>query len=899
MTPARRRLERFALLTVPAPWREDVRCDVVDEAPNATSSTLRLIAIVTVGLRLRAARVADGLRDGGWRSAFFRGRSPMREFRRDISFAVRGILRRPGYAVAIIATLAVGIGANTAIFSVFNWILFRPLPAVAQPSELVTIRFQIKAGSGSYFMPYLDYAELRDKVGAFAGTAASLSLQANLATSPGEDGSPGEVELVTSNYLSVLGVVPAPGRDFMASEEHTVAGVPPAIISHRLWLDSFDGDRAVLGRNLLIDGRPFAIVGVAPRRFQGTTLVETTEAWVPVGAFKTVMPHYDADTLTSRRGSLFGGAFARLRPGVTLAEAQTEAKAMADGSADFATRGPKRNKTSIRPVLYAGLGHEAFAQQRLTAIFSLLMGAVGLILLLACANAANLLLARTAARRREIAVCQAIGASRFRIVRQQLAEGLVLSVAAGVAGLGLAAWLTSLFNGMKILVFLPVVEGVAVDWRVCAFAFVASLLTGILFSTVPAITGSRVDLQSSLKDGVTVSRQGRRVLRGGLVTLQVTVSVLLLVAAGLFARTLQNIRSLDLGIDPQRLVGFEIHPSRLGYEPARSQRTLADAVERLRATPGISSAAFTWMTPFGSGRGELSMARPDAPDTFVSAVTGIVSPNYFRTMGIPILAGRDFTDAEFGRRTDTSGLVILSRATAQQLFPNGGAVGSRLLVEHPPKMEVQVVGVVGDVRGRPITDDPEPMVYEPAGQRWPATWGSIVVRSDLPGDQTAAAVRSVVKSIDPAFPPPRIESFSQMIDGVLSEQRLFARLSGLFAVVAALLAAIGIYAMMAGAVAERRREFGIRLALGARHAMIARLVVRQAVLLGGVGVLAGLAGAATLRKLVESRLFGVSSADPLTLLGAGAAVVMLCIAASLVPALRAAAVDPLAALRHE
>ena len=823
----------------------------------------------------------------------------MREFGRDIRLAVRGMLRRPGYALAIIATLAVGIGANTAIFSVFNWILLRPLPAVTQPGGLVTIRFQAAKGTGRYFMPYLDYAELRDKVGAFAGMASSLPIDATLATSPGEDGGPGEIELVTTNYLSVLGAAPVPGRDFMPSEELKVDGTPPAIISHQLWQRGFKGDAHIIGRSLMIDGRPFTIVGVAPRGFQGKSLVASTDAWVPVGAFKTVLPHYDADTLTSRRGSLLGDAFARLRAGVTLAEAQAEAKAVADGSADFATRGPKRIKSSIRPVLYAGLGHDVLAQEKLTTTFNLLMGAVGLILLLACANAANLLLARTTARRREIAVCQAIGASRFRIIRQQLAEGLVLSVAAGITGLALAAWMTSLFNGMKILVFLPIIEGVSIDWRVCAFALVASLLTGILFSTVPAVTGSRVDLQSSLKDGVTVSRRGKGLLRGGLVTLQVTVSVLLVVAAGLFLRTLHNIRSLDLGIEPQDLTAFAIDPSRLGYEPLRSQRTLAEAVERLRATPGIRDAAFTWMTPFGNGRQEWSLARPETPDAFVGVPAGTVSRGYFKTMGIPLIAGRDFTDAEFGRRTDERGLVILSQALAQQLFPNGGAVGSRLLVEHPPKMEVEVIGIVGDVRGRPITSDPEPFVYEPAGQRWPATWGTIVLRSDLPAVQTAATVRSLTKALDPAFGPPHLETFDSMIDGVLSEQRLFARLSGLFAVVAALLAGIGIYAMMAGAVAERRREFGIRLALGARQGMIAGLVLRQAIVLGGIGVIAGLAGATALRKVIEARLFGVGSADPLTLAAAAVAVVALCVVASLVPALGAARVDPVRSLRMD
>ena len=823
----------------------------------------------------------------------------MQDFGRDIASAIRGIARRPGYAFAIIATLAVGIGANTAIFSVFNWILLRPLPGVANPAELVTIRFQTPKNPGHYFVPYLDYAELRDKVGSFAGTAASLDLDVNLATSPGEDGTRGDIELVTTNYLSVLGTAPTVGRDFLPSEELVASGPPPAIISHEMWQRRFDGASEILGRNLLIDGRAFTIVGVAPRGFQGGSLLTSTEAWVPVGAFKSVLPHYDADTLTARRGTLLGGAFARLRPGVSVAEAQAEAKAVADSSTEFATRGPKKNKMSLRPVLYAGLGHDVMAQDRLTTIFNLLMGAVGLILLLACANAANLLLARTTARRREIAVCQAIGASRLRIVRQQLAEGLVLSVAAGAAGLALAAWLTSLFNGMKILVFLPAVEEVSIDWRVCAFALAASVITGLAFSVVPAITGSRVDLQTSLKDGLTSSRRGKGLLRGGLVALQVTVSVLLLVAAGLFVRTLQNIRALDLGLDPNGVVGFAIDPSRLGYEPARSQRTLAEILARLRSTPGVRDAAFTWMTPFGHGRSELSFALPQTADMTVDTAVGIVSPGYFRAMGIPLLAGRDFSEGEFGRRTDTRGLVILGDAAARRLFPNGGAVGSRLRVSFPPQMEVEVIGVVGDVRGRPVTSDPELFVYEPAGQRWPAVWGTIVVRSNLPAAQTASAVRDVVKGIDPAFSPPRVESFAEIIDGVLSEQRLFARFSGLFAAVAALLAGIGIYAMMAGAVAERRKEFGIRLALGASHTNVARLVLRQGVLLGGLGIVAGLAGAAALRRLVESRLFGVGSADPLTLGSAALAIVALCAVASLVPALRAARVDPVRSHRVE
>ena len=330
-----------------------------------------------------------------------------------------------------------------------------------RPAELVTIRFQTAKGTGRYFMPYLDYTDLRDKVGAFAGMAASLPVDASLATAPGEDGSPGEIELVTTNYFEVLGATPAPGRDFMTTEEHTVDGTPPAIISHQLWQRGFDGDAAIIGRSLLIDGRPFTIVGVAPRGFQGRSLVATTDAWVPVGAFKT-----RAAPLRCRHAHVDGAArcSATLSPGCGRAsrsrKPRPKQRPWPTARPISRRAAPNGTRPASARCCTQGLGHETCSRsRRLTTTFNLLMGAVGLILLLACANAANLLLARATARRREIAVCQAIGASRFRIVRQQLAEGLVLSVAAGGAGLALAAWLTSLFDGMKHPRVLPVSRG--------------------------------------------------------------------------------------------------------------------------------------------------------------------------------------------------------------------------------------------------------------------------------------------------------------------------------------------------------------------------------------------------------------------------------------------------------
>ena len=400
----------------------------------------------------------------------------------------------------------------------------------------------------------------------------------------------------------------------------------------------------------------------------------------------------------------------------------------------------------------------------------------------------NLLLALAGARRREIAVCQALGAGRFRIVRRQLAEGLVLALSAGAAGLLLAAWLTSLFDGMRILTFMPAVAGVGIDWRVCAFTMATAALTGVLFSIAPAIASTRVDLHSSLKDGPTSTSRGRRVLGGILVTAQVAASVTLLVGAGLFIRTLDKIRALDLGLSADGVVSLSVDPSRQGYTPDRSQQYFSDFLDRLRRSPGIEHAAFSWTTPYGGARSELAFTLPEAPARTLTAASNQISPGYFATMRIPILAGRDFTDAECRRAAAAVGVTIVSQRFVREHFPDGGALGSRLAVNDPRPMELEVVGIVGDVRGRPITDEPEPYAYEPVGQREPSMWGTVQVRSALPLAQTVATIRGTARAIDASLPAYDIEPFGAAIDRALSEQRLFARLSGAFAAIAALVA---------------------------------------------------------------------------------------------------------------
>lgn len=891
------RLERAALHWIPAHWRDAIARDLAEERPASRGAAWLVVQAVIIGTRFRLARLVDAIHalQSTWTADPGRRSPLMHDLARDLALAARGALRRPAYSLPIIATLAIGIGANTAIYSVFNWVLLRPLPGVDRPHELITIKFQMPSREGTYFVAYRDYADLRDGM-TTSLEALAVASPRKLDLSTGGDARMVDAELVTTNYLGMLGVRPVVGRDFTPDEEQP-GGPASAIVSTKLWRDEFGGDPGVVGRTLRLNGRPFTIVGVVPDGFQGRSPVTAAQVWYTISGHLTLQPKSEKppDLLTSRRSTMLGDAFGRLRPGVTLEHAQAEAIAAASNP-EFATAFTAPGKRSeIGPVLYPGIGLETHTQEALTLVFRLLMGAVGLLLLLACANAANLLLARASARRREIAVCQAIGASRFRIIRQHLAEGLVLSVAAGCVGLALAVWLVSIFDGMRITMSLPAVTGVGIDWRVGAFAIGLSVITGLLFAAAPSVVSSRVDLQSALKDGQHGSRGRRPLLRGSLVALQVTVSVVLLVAAGLFIRTLQNIRGLDLGIESERIVSFSIQPGRFGLDTARSTAYLAELLERVQNAPGVERAAFSWTTSFSSNLANAVFTRPDDRDTPVTSAQTTVSPGFFDTMGIPLLAGRDFTQADASSES-AANVVIISRALADALYPDGSALGSRLDVRFPKGASVEVIGIAGDVRGRSVTQAPEPWSYRPAVK---PSWGTIQVRTRLPQGQMAATIREVARSIDPVVAPHDIEAFGASVDRALSEQRLFARLSGIFAVVAVIIAGIGIFGMMAGAVTERRKEFGIRLALGARAGAIATLVVRSALVLSTIGLALGLAGAIALRRFIESRLFGVSAMDPLTIAAAVAAILSLGIVASLVPAMRAARVDPVRSLRVE
>ena len=880
-------LFQAALKLVPRDWRDTVERDLLEEPEEGRIGLV--LRVVAIAVRLRLARARDrGTSPHTWRITF------MREFTHDLRLAVRGAIRKPGHALAVIATLAIGIGANTAIFSLFNWILFRPMPGVERPDELVTVRFTRGTSDVRFYVSYRDVADLREGTPALSGLAASAPQSMNVVLTAGAEPERIEGELVTADYFDVLGVQLRTGRRFLPAEERPESAMPAAIISTALWRRAFDSASDVLGRRLLINGHAFAIVGVAPQTFRGRTLVAATDLWVPTGAHRLVMPLPGADLLTDRRRTLFLDAVGRLRPGVAVAQVQEQTRAVAARVPDYGGRKPG-NRGSILPTVFPGVGLDQYANEKLSAMWRLLASAVGLVLLVACANAANLLLARALGRRREIAVCQAIGASRLRLIRQQFAEGLVLALLAGVTGLLIALALLWTFDGMRIVSYLPAIEGVRLDWRVGAFTLALAMATGLLFSLAPALVSSRIDLQSALKDGLTSSPHGRGRLRSTLVAVQVAVSVLLLVGAGLFVRTLRNVRALDLGVTLDGLVTFSADPTKLGYNNARATDYFQALLERLRATPGIQSAAFVFSLPYSNMLADTGFTRADGADKkeHDAEITNI-SPGYFRAMGVPLIAGRDFLETDYRDTPDaTADVVIVSERLAREVFPDGRAVGSRLVLTYPKGKVVEIVGVAGNVRRRPVTTVPQPFMYMPNL----GVWGSVAVRSSLSVTSTAAAIRAVARDVEPLLPPHDLEPMASGLDRVISEQRLLARFSAVFAVIGGLLAAIGVYGMMACAVGERMREFGIRLALGARAGRLLRLVLASAARVTAAGVTLGVGGAMVATRGLESRLYGVTRHDTLTLLGAGALLFLLAVLASLLPALRATRADPVRALR--
>jgi len=823
----------------------------------------------------------------------------------DLRYAARTLLTTPAFTLVIVATLALGIGANTAIFSLTDQVLLRLLP-VKSPERLVVLdgpgAFQGRTFNNGTFS-YPMYRDFRDRNTVFAGVAARFPTPLTLMT----DGQAERVsgELVTGNYFDVLGVGAQIGRTFTQDDDRTPGGHPVVIFSHNYWMRRYGGDPAVLNRTVTINGLPMTVVGITPAGFYGVVIGENPDVMVPVAMKAQMTPTWD--DLQNRR-SRWLTIVARLKDGVAREQAEAamnvlyrqinedELKEIKNPSASFRQR-------FVTKHLFLNPGQQGRSDLRkdFSTPILVLMGMVGLVLLIACANVANLLLARGTARHKEVAIRLALGASRGAIVRQRLIESLLLAAAGAAAGLGVAWWTSSL-----LLRSLPFDEAsrtlsAAPDIRVIAFAFGASLITAILFGLAPALQSTRPALTSTLKDesGSVVGGTGHARFRKSLVVAQVCLSVLLLAGAALFARSLYNLRMLNPGFNADQLLAFSVDPSLNGYPRERALTIFQRLEEALAQLPDVRSATAS-VIPLMTNSDWSSTIKvegytPKEGEDMNPNVNG-VGPGYFATMGQPLVAGREFTVKD---AAGAPPVAIVNETLAKYFFGGGNVVGRRIGWGRGKATDIEIVGVVKDSKSSSLRREVPRFVYIPYAQEEEVGAITFYVRARGDASHLAASVRDTARRVDPNLPIYEMKTMTTVMDESLFIERMVAALSIAFGALATLLAAIGLYGVMSYTVARRTREIGIRMALGAERNSVLWLVLREVALMVGVGLAVGIPLAFALSRIVQSQLFALSAHDPIALAGAAAVLACVALAAGYLPARRATRVDPMLALRYE
>jgi predicted permease len=810
----------------------------------------------------------------------------------DLKYAIRMMLKRPGFTLIALLTLALGIGANTAIFSLVNTVLLRPFP-VANPDQLMSTAVAGKDDSMQAFS-YPAYEDFRDRNEVFSGFYATRMAPMSLS----RDGANERVwgYLVTGNYFEVLGVGAHIGRAITSEDDRQKLAHPVAVLSHGFWQRRFGSDSSVVGRDVLLNGHPFRVIGVAPEGFIGTEMIYVPDIWVPMMMQPWIEP---GNEWLDRRGTQNIFATGRLKPGVSRAQAEAALNVIA---AQLAAEHPQDEEgktiTLIPPGFILPSVRGAFIS-----FAAVLMATVALVLLIVCVNLANLLLARATERKREIAIRLAVGASRWRLIRQLLVENLALALAGGAAGLLTAGWIIDAFESFKPPLSLPLTLELTLDWRVTLFSIAVSVITSALFGLAPALQATSADLVPALKDVSLQLGLSRSRLRRALVVAQVAVSFILLVSAGLVVRALQSVQTVNPGFEIENglIVSFDLGLQ--GYDQARGRQFQHQLVERVRAIPGVENASLTDLFPlslnYSSNGVHVEGHEPQRGANIPTAMVASVGGNYFSTMRIPMVAGRAFTEQDDEHSTR---VVVVNEALVRRFIPEAGsmeeALGRRISFAGADGPYLQIAGVARDGKYWTIGEAPQPFVYSPLRQSYN---GSIhlIVRATSDPRALIGAIRNEAQKLDANLPLYDIKTFSEHLSLSLFPARVAATLLGSFAVVALALAAMGIYGVTSYSVSQRTREIGIRLALGARPADVLRMVVGQSSRLAAAGLLIGLVSAFLLTRLMEGLLYGVSATDPVTFAAIVALLALVALVACFIPARRASKVDPQVALRYE
>jgi predicted permease len=841
---------------------------------------------------------------------------------RDLKYSLRMLARTPGFTAVAVLTLALGIGANTAIFTLLDQVLLRLLP-VKDPQELVllTMRGHHYGNNwGGNAISYPMFRDFREHNEVFSDMFCRFPAAASL--SFGQRAERVAVELVSGTYFSTLGVNPALGRILTPEDDLVPSGHPYVVLNYNYWKSRFAGDPQIVGKSLILNDYKMTVVGVAQAGFDGVELGFSPKIFIPIMMQRQIIVGNPEDMLKERRNR-WVNAFGRLKPGISQQQAKASLQPFMHSMLESEVQMPAFSHASKYDrdeflkcwidVLPGSQGR-SYVRGQLSTPLWVLMAITGAVLLIACANLANLLLVRGSGRSREIAIRLAIGASRPRIVAQLLVESLTLSALGGLAGLAFAFWadkallqayLPSDSNGLNI--------SSSPDLRILLFNLAVTVLTGVIFGLVPALQTTRPNIVGTLKDQAgAVVGGGHHRLRKALVVAQVTLSLLLLIAAGLFVRSLSNLRNLGPGFPADKLVGFNIDPSLNGYTPERLKVFYQQLSDALRSIPGVQSVGLASVRILEGDEWDSGMSvegfNPAKPDEHAQPFMNQISPSYFTTLGAPIVAGRDFTindtrDVKHGPEVWnwSPTTVIINEKFAKKYFAGRNPLGLHIGFGTDPgtPVDMEIIGVVKDFKYTSLRDEIPEQAFLPYLSSRILGGMTVYLRTTGDPNQAMSAVRSKVRDMDPNLPIFDMRTTEVQINNSLSTERMIASLSAVFGFLATLLAVIGLYGVMAYAVAQRIREVGIRMALGAARGNVIWMVMREVLLLVSIGVTAGVAASLALTRVVQSQLFGLTPHDPQTLVLATVALAMVACAAGYVPAFRASRLDPMAALRYE
>jgi predicted permease len=813
----------------------------------------------------------------------------MGTFSNDLRYGARMLAKSPGFTVVALLSLALGIGGNATVYSWVQAVLLHPLGGIQNSGQLLSVE-TIMANGSYHTSSFPDYRDYRDHNTVFSGLIGFELIEQNMKVRATDLPHRDVGEIATENYFDVLGVKASRGRTFHASDDHGPVSDPYIVLSDGMWKRQFGSDPNVVGKSVEINQHPFTVIGVTPRGFTGTIVGIIADYWVPMMMQSQALPGEDINI----RNPTFVHIIGRLKPGVTPDAARAELKTMARHLEEEYPTTSRNIGIDVFPIWKAHYG----LQSIFLPVLVFLSGVVLLVLLIACANVANLLLARATVREKEIAIRAALGASRSRLVRQMLAESLLLALGGGVLGALMAAWTS---GGLTLLMpptHLPVGVATSMDWRVLSFTVLLSLGTGVLFGIVPALRSSRGQVNESLKDGGRTSAggSGQPRLRNLLVLSETVLAVVLLVGAGLMVRTLQVAKSTGPGFNTDRVLLAAMDLRTNGYSEEQSGAFYSHLLDQAKTIPGVRSATLElWVPLWFTGRGytvpDIEGYTPK-PDEDRAIDYNVVGPNYFATMEIPLLAGRDFTAAD----GDAAPRVcIVNRTMAEHYWPGQNALGHRLQTRNN---RWTVAGVVEDVRYHSMNEQPESFVYFPFLQT-PETEANILLRTEGKPEPLLGALRSQVHDLDPNVPILESDSLANLLSSSLFAYRAAASLAALLGGIGLVLASIGIFGVLSYSVSQRTQEIGVRMALGARPADILRLVVGQGMRLVLTGMFAGIVASLVAARLISSLLYGVKATDPITFAATAVILAAVALLACALPARRAMRVDPMVALRYQ